>query len=335
MERLADLIEKRLGASDYAIFLVQEGPEHEPVLRLERQMPERPPTDADDDVGVGEGPVGLVAETGAPHREQDVLCIPMLHKGRVVGVLRFHEQDKDAFDDDQIELLQALGAQAAMAVVNADLYEATVELSVTDPLTSLMNRRAMNRRLEIEVTRAQRFRLPLAVLMIDVDHFKQYNDRMGHLLGDETLKAVARTLEGSVRRVDAVARYGGEEFCVILPRTDEVAARDVAEKLRQNMEELEVPGARNQPLGHMSVSVGFAIYPDDLPAALSAPATEVLLDTADRAVYEAKHGGRNQVVSAANALGLEKKKSLHEPDVGAVDPESEEALGGEEKAPVA
>lgn len=336
MERLADLIEKRLGATDYAIFLVQEGPDHEPVLRLERQKPERPPTAADDDVGVGEGPVGLVAETGAPHRENDVLCIPMLHKGRVVGVLRFHEDEEDdAFDEDQVELLQALGAQAAMAVVNADLYEATVELSVTDPLTSLMNRRAMNRRLEIEVTRAQRFRLPLAVLMIDVDHFKQYNDRMGHLLGDEALKAVARALEGSVRRVDAVARYGGEEFCVILPRTDEAAARDVAEKLRQSVVDLELQGASKQPLGAMSVSVGFAIYPDNLPAALTAPAAEVLLDTADRAVYEAKHSGRNRVVSAAEALGLARKKSLHEPDAAAVDPGAEESAGAEEEAPVA
>ena len=87
IERLADLVEKRLGWADYAIFLVQEGSDHEPVLRLERQAGEI--NSEEDDVGVGEGPVGLVAETGAPHREGDLLCVPMLQKGRVVGVLGF------------------------------------------------------------------------------------------------------------------------------------------------------------------------------------------------------------------------------------------------------
>jgi diguanylate cyclase (GGDEF)-like protein len=329
LDRLADLIDKRLGSEDYAIFLAREGSDHEPVLHLERSSAE---DDETYDVGVGQGPVGLVAETGAPLREGDVLCVPMLHKGRVVGVLRFVEPGEGSFDEDQVELLQALGAQAAMAVVNSDLYEATRELSVTDPLTGLMNRRAMSRRLEIEVTRAQRFRLPLAVLMIDVDHFKQYNDRMGHLLGDEALKAVAAALQSSVRRVDAVARYGGEEFCVILPRSDEVAGRDVAEKLGHAINEIDVPGAKNQPLGKLSVSVGFAIYPDDLPAALDGPAAEVLLDTADRAVYEAKHSGRDRVVSAAEALGLAKKPELDGPDAGIA---PEEGSGAEEEAPVA
>lgn len=332
IERLADLVEKRLGWADYAIFLVHEGSDHEPVLRMERQAGELKP-DEEDDVGVGVGPVGLVAETGAPHREGELLCVPMLHKGRVVGVLRFRAAKEGAFDDDEVELLQALGAQAAMGVVNADLYEATVELSVTDPLTDLMNRRAMDRRLEIEVPRAQRFRLPLAVVMVDVDHFKKYNDRMGHLLGDEALIAVARALEGTVRRVDAVARYGGEEFCVILPRTDEEAARDVADKLREAVCELDLPGAANQPLGHLSISLGFAIYPDDLPAALSATVTEALLDTADRALFEAKNGGRNRVVSASEALGIAKKPALD--GATGTEPGQEEADSTEEEAPLA
>lgn len=314
--RLAELITAKVGCPDYGIYLAHESPGSDPVLRMELGGGVYDTEEArQEELPIGEGPVGLVAETGAPLREGSELCIPMLHKGRVVGVLRFAEgagEDGIRFDDDFTELLQALGAQVAMAVVNADLYEATLELSVTDPLTNLMNRRAMNRRLDIEVTRSQRFGTPLAVLMIDVDHFKQYNDRMGHLLGDEALKAVAGTLEARVRKVDAVARFGGEEFCIILPRSDEAAALDVAEKLAGAIRELDLPGAKGQPLGHMSISVGVAIYPDDMPAVLEGSANEALLDTADRAVYEAKHGGRDRVVAASTALGLRKRPALDE-----------------------
>lgn len=335
LDRLVSLVSEKLGWNDFAIFLVYQGKDGEAELRVERA---RGRADTEEMRNatflVGHGITGLVAETGAPCRVADLeqeserpralegprpvkqgamLCVPMLHKGRVVGVMDFFAEDARAFDDDALELLQALGAQMAMAVVNADLYEATRELSVTDPLTKLMNRRAMQRRLEIEVVRAQRFRLPLGVLMIDVDHFKQYNDRMGHLLGDEALKAVATTLESSVRKVDAVARFGGEEFCVILPRTDEAAAEDVAEKLRCAINSLTLPGADKQPLGRMSISVGVAIYPDHMPAALEAPATEVLVDVADKAAYEAKRGGRDRVALASSVLGLKKKPRVDEP----------------------
>ncbi len=326
LDRLAELIQSKVGCEDFSIFLARESPGGDPVLHMERAGGVY---DTDEsrrrEFPVGEGPVGIVAETGAPLREGPLLCIPMLHKGRVVGVLRFGERAQGAEGDETTELLQALGAQVAMAVVNADLYEATVELSVTDPLTGLMNRRAMNRRLDIEVTRAQRFGVPLAVLMIDVDHFKLYNDRMGHLLGDEALTQVAQALETKVRKVDAVARFGGEEFCVILPRSDEEAALDVAEKLAETIRALALPGAKGQPLGKMSISVGVAIYPDDMPAAMDGPAIQVLLDTADRAVYDAKRGGRDRVVSASSALGLTKKPGLDEP---ATPPHTDGGAGG-------
>lgn len=313
LDRLAELITGKVGCEDFSIFIAREVPGHDPVLHMERAGGAFDTEESHArEYPVGEGSVGRVAETGAPLREDRILCIPMLHKGRVVGVLRFQEGKETRLDDEASELLQALGAQVAMAVVNADLYEATVELSVTDPLTGLMNRRAMNKRLDIEVTRAQRFGLPLAVLMIDVDHFKQYNDRMGHLLGDEALKAVAQAFESSVRKVDAVARFGGEEFCVILPRTDESAALDVAEKLGETIRALPLPGGKGQPLGKMSVSIGVAIYPDHMPAALDGPATDVLLDTADRAVYEAKHAGRDRALAASSALGLKKKPGVDE-----------------------
>jgi diguanylate cyclase (GGDEF)-like protein len=323
LERLSRVIREKFGRPDFLIYLVVEAEDREARLEVARASGV---LDRDDVRGrrfrVGEGITGLVAETGAPllvHdlknpfertavppsvqtrpliEEGSLIAVPMLHKGRVVGVFEFYDQDVGAFDDDDAKLLEALGAQAAMAVVNADLYQTTLELSVTDALTKLMNRRALNRLLDAELERARRFNTPLAVLMLDVDHFKQYNDRMGHLLGDDALRAVAQALASSVRKVDAVARFGGEEFCVVLPRTDEAAGLEVADKLLKAIRALDLPGASSQPLGRMSISVGVATYPDDMPPAFVDQPIKVLVDVADQAAYEAKRRGRDRVVAA-------------------------------------
>ncbi len=336
VERLGRLVGEKLGWIDFAVFLVQEGEDHEAVLRVVHASGA---LDRDEvktaQFRVGESVTGLVAETGAPVHVPDLenppvlarrsvplgppldrgslLSVPMLHKGRVVGVLDFYDSQKNAFDDDDVALVQALGAQVAMAVVNADLYQTTLELSVTDPMTKLMNRRALSRALEIELVRAQRFSTPLAVCMLDVDHFKQYNDRMGHLLGDEALKAVAHALETTVRKVDSVARFGGEEFCVVLPKTDESQGLDVAKKLLDAVRALEVPGASGQPLGKMSISVGVAVYPTDLPAAIDKAPAQVLLELADAAAYEAKRRGRDRILSASEVSGQGRRPKWDEP----------------------
>ena len=339
LERLSRVIREKLGRADFLIYLVVEAEDREARLEVVRASGL---LDRDDVRGrrfrVGEGITGLVAETGAPllvHdlrdpfartatppavqtppliEEGSLVAVPMLHKGRVVGVFEFYDPRIGAFDDDDGKLLEALGAQAAMAVVNADLYQTTLELSVTDSLTKLMNRRALNRLLDAELERARRFNTPLAVLMLDVDHFKQYNDRMGHLMGDEALKGVALALSQSVRKVDAVARFGGEEFCVVLPRTDEVAGLEVAEKLIKAVRALELPGGSSQPLGRMSISVGVAVYPDDMPPAFDEPPIKVLVDVADQAAYEAKRRGRVRIVAVGEARP--KKSKLHDTITG-------------------
>jgi diguanylate cyclase (GGDEF)-like protein len=341
LRRLGVLLREKLGWPHFAVFLIEKTPDGEAILRVADTSGVADfPAMRNLTFGVGEGITGMVAETGAPHvvenlEEEDriklraaeapdeetlafldrgsMVSVPMLHHGRVVGVLDFFLPPGTEVLEEDITLVYALGAQAAMAVVNADLYETTLELAVSDPLTGLMNRRAMQRRMEIEIVGAQRFSAPLAVLMIDVDHFKKYNDRMGHLLGDEALKTVAHLLTDSVRKVDAVARFGGEEFCLILPRTDESAAREVADKLCEAVRNHKLQGAEGQPLGRLTISVGISVYPDDMPAVLSTTVVDALVDAADKALYTAKSAGRDRVMSIREVTGADKKPHVDAP----------------------
>ncbi|MEM7402772.1 MAG: diguanylate cyclase [Myxococcota bacterium] len=226
-------------------------------------------------------------------QQGSMLVVPMLHQEVVCGVMAFFDAELYAFDQEDQELLAALAAQAATAFANARLYEETLEMSTRDPLTALNNRRALERGLQEEIARCQRFAMPLSILMIDVDDFKVYNDLQGHVLGDEALKHVAQCLQQHVRQVDRVARYGGEEFCVVLPQTSRDAAAYVAGKLCKAVVALSLPGSNEQPKGSMSISVGVAQYPDDVAG--SSDACKGLFEAADSALYQAKQEGRNCV----------------------------------------
>ncbi|MFH1811728.1 MAG: diguanylate cyclase [Pseudomonadota bacterium] len=225
------------------------------------------------------------------------LSVPMLAKGRVLGVLDFFRAQVDAFDERSITLLTAVAGQAALAVENARLYQMQTELALTDALTSLHNRRALDQRLEDEVHRASRFGNALSALMIDVDHFKDFNDQHGHLVGDLVLRQVARVLRRQVRKVDTIARFGGEEFCVLLVRTPLADALDVAEKLRQTVADRRFSRLRRDAKLQVTVSIGVA----ELGAEMRGP--QELLDAADGALYDAKHGGRNRVCVWQGAAG--------------------------------
>ena len=163
------------------------------------------------------------------------------------------------------------------------------ELAATDGLTGLANRRTLDQRLRLEWERAQRSGEPLALLMIDVDHFKAFNDRHGHQGGDEALRNVARVIGSNIRRpADLAARYGGEEFAVILPDTDGEGASTIAEHIRSAVEHL--PPADGDALS-VTVSVGLSTWDKRSRGSL-----EELLLSADRALYDAKHSGRNRIV---------------------------------------
>lgn len=165
--------------------------------------------------------------------------------------------------------------------------------SLTDELTSIANRRRMNLALEEEVRRAARTKKPLSVVLLDIDHFKAYNDRFGHLAGDACLMRVALSLQERITRAgDLLARYGGEEFCVILPDTDGEAAQALADSLRRKIESLNLPHPDNSCAAMVTISLGVATY----PPGINETATGLLLK-ADNALYRAKQMGRNRSIS--------------------------------------
>jgi diguanylate cyclase (GGDEF)-like protein len=177
----------------------------------------------------------------------------------------------------------------------AELEEANQRLSrlaVTDGLTGLYNHRYLQEQLKVSTERSLRSGVPMALLMIDVDHFKKYNDRNGHPAGDEALRAVARLVAEGRRTVDVVARYGGEEFAIILHDAHREQASEVAEKIRQRVSTSPIQHAEKQPLGRMTVSIGVAVCPEDSTTA------EGLLEAADVALYRAKKSGRDTVIIA-------------------------------------
>ena len=223
------------------------------------------------------------------HPQGSLLSVPMVYQDEVVGVLNFSSRRIDAFTPSDRALYATITSQAALALANARLYKDTLELTETDGLTGLLNRRGLDKRLSLETGRTRRDGTPMSAIMIDIDHFKMYNDQQGHQLGDETLRRVARLLAHNVRQVDAAARYGGEEFVILLPRTTRTQAVEIARKLRRKVEAADFEKGYLQPLGRVTISCGVATMPDDADTA------DRLIDAADGALYAAKAGGRNQV----------------------------------------
>ncbi len=225
---------------------------------------------------------------GEVAREGAFVAVPVRRAERLVGLLAATRPPDAPFTEGELRLLGALADQIAVVVHRAQLFEELRRLSEHDPLTGLANRRRLQKQLEMEVARARRFAQPLTLALFDIDHFKLLNDRCGHAVGDEALRAVAHTLREHVRKVDMVARIGGEEFVVLLPRTTLSEGRLVAEKLRAAIARSRIPGGDGQPGGRLTVSAGIAEWrPADEP--------RHLLEAADRALYEAKRKGRNRV----------------------------------------
>ncbi len=168
------------------------------------------------------------------------------------------------------------------------------ELSYQDGLTGVANRRMFDNRLQMEWSNAQRNRLPLSLILLDIDYFKQYNDHYGHVRGDDCLKSVGQALSGAaVRPRDLLARYGGEEFVLLLPETDAQAAAQVAERCRQLIRGQNIQHAHSQVAPLLTISLGVGTL---IPGPFDQP--QAFLERVDRLLYKAKHQGRNQAVLA-------------------------------------
>jgi two-component system cell cycle response regulator len=228
-------------------------------------------------------PLPVPAEGGQPDR----VVIEMRSGGGLRGLLWLADPQAGGFSLDATDAVSTFAAQAGVAVENVRLHEEAQRQSMTDALTGLANFRALQLTLAKEVERASRFHRPLALLMIDLDHFKLVNDRFGHQQGDAVLAEVARRLATCVREVDTVARYGGEEFAVVLPEAGAEGAARTAERICAVMRSTQTVAESGDPVA-VTVSVGAAVFPDHGPNAA------MLVRTADRALYAAKAAGRDR-----------------------------------------
>jgi diguanylate cyclase (GGDEF)-like protein len=229
--------------------------------------------------------------------EGDIACEPLLVGGQVIGSVlvartkRLREAERNSVRDSVVQAAPILANQRNLAL--AELRAAS------DALTGLPNRRAADETLKRMAAHAGRRLSPLAVVLLDLDRFKQINDLHGHEQGDNALAAVGQILSSTLRVSDFAARYGGEEFLVLLPDTDRETGRDVAEKLR-----VAIAGAEISGVGSITASFGVAAIPDD------ASQSEQLIRKADRALYAAKAAGRNRVQTAIPADDMATSSSL-------------------------
>jgi diguanylate cyclase (GGDEF)-like protein len=259
---------------------------------------------------MGQGIAGWVAQEGIPvvipdvtldarfhnkigkekdQKTKSLICVPIRSKEGVIGVLEvINRTRKQHFSKEHLSLLMRLVDHAALAIERASLYQKMAELSITDDLTKLFNTRYLNRTLEIEISRADRHLSSLALIFMDIDHFKSINDNFGHLVGSKLLVEMGQLLIKGLRAVDIVARYGGDEFVMVLPQTSPAAAVLIAERIRKEIEQNVFLKKEGYAL-RLTASFGVASYPE------SAKSKEDLLRIADEAMYRVKYQTRNGV----------------------------------------
>ncbi|MGE5028233.1 MAG: diguanylate cyclase [Betaproteobacteria bacterium] len=232
--------------------------------------------------------------------QHDYICVPLTAHAETMGILHLRGfetlpgQDREMRERERVNRLQLaenLAERTALAIANIRLHETLLALSVHDPLTGLYNRRHMEEMIAREELQAQRNRSSFGIIMIDVDHFKNFNDTYGHPAGDAVLREVGRFLQGRTRSVDIACRYGGEEFVVILPGASTEMTLQRAEEWRSAFTEINLE-YRGKPLPRVTLSLGVATFPKHGASWLSA------LRTADEALYAAKQQGRNRVAVA-------------------------------------
>ena len=227
------------------------------------------------------------------YKTKSFISYPISIGGRKVGVINLTDKtDGSAYDEMDLGLIETLAPQMALALDRAEWQEKAAQfqlMSITDPLTGLLNRRYLEERLAEELRRSERQNYAMSFVMIDIDDFKFYNDQNGHPAGDLALEMTAQCLKSVLRAADVASRYGGEEFCILLPQTKLDEAIAIAERIRRRVERTRFPHGKTQPLGMVTVSIGVSALDD----ALNTPAA--IIGAADRALYLAKRTGKNRV----------------------------------------
>lgn len=220
---------------------------------------------------------------------QSFLMAPLMAGDDVLGVIRLNSTQPNAYQTYDQDVLVTLANQTAMALENAMMVERIREMAIRDGLTGCFNHRYFQEKLGEEMAKAERYNKDLCVALLDVDHFKKFNDTYGHQEGDRVLRIVAEVVQSTVRRkIDTVARYGGEEFVVILPECDGNAGKEWADRIRKNVES-QIFENNGKSVYRVTVSIGVSTFPFD------SKDQKALIQLADQALYEAKKKGRNRV----------------------------------------
>jgi len=245
--------------------------------------------DVHDGLGTDPGACACPLTGAASH-----LCLPLMAAGQVIGLVSLQGADPDHFTDRRIRLAQALAATASATLSSIRLLARSRDSAVRDALTHAYNRRFLVELLPKLVHQGVRSRSSVSALMIDIDHFKVFNDRHGHDAGDRVLAAVARCLAEQIRMSDTLVRYGGEEFAVLLPNTPPAAAMALAERVREAVEHMRTTIPQSDRPLSVTISIGVASVPDH-----GATGDDLLL-AADKALFRAKEAGRNRVIAAVS-----------------------------------
>jgi diguanylate cyclase (GGDEF)-like protein len=271
-------------------------------------------------IKMGEAIAGAVLASGSPmivrnvdvepgiprtnirrYRTKSFISFPIAIGGRKIGVLNLTGQiDGEPYEAKDLSLVELMATHMALMIDRSRWHKKAEEfqqMSLTDPLTGLPNRRYLEERLFEEVERSKRHGTPLSFLIVDVDSFKSYNDQYGHTSADYVLIKTAQALRKCIRTIDMSARYAGDEFCIILPETEVKSAAGIAERLRGEVGRAEYKSDAGKSIGRITISVGVSSFSPDRQSPLS------IMETADRALYQAKTRGRNCVVVFEDSSG--------------------------------
>jgi diguanylate cyclase (GGDEF)-like protein len=239
------------------------------------------------------------------HESASCLLVGLKMRDEPPAALALHRFAGGPFTEGDREMAEAISPLFAAALDNLRRFTRAEELSITDGLTGVYNYRYLRSALDREVARAKRFGEQFSIIMLDVDHLKEYNDLHGHLQGSEVLRRLAQVVMGELRAADVLAKYGGDEFVIILPQTTRDGALVLAERIRSAVESHAFPGEEDDM--RITSSMGVAQFPED------AEVTRDLLEAADRTLYDAKRTGRNKVSALASGPAPDGPDATGEP----------------------